>query len=238
MATHISHRKPARVAVTLAMVAVAALLFLAVPASAAPATSLNPGIFPPAPGVYEQLAEDWYTWALSYPSALGAEPDPFGTDPYYGQSGSVWFLSGSFNPGKYHRTVIVPADTALFFPVVNTIYVGFPSDPELSKSEVNAILANQRAYVASHPVTVKIDGVSIRGLGGYRLQTERDQPFTVELPTDNLFGFPPEYLPFYPSWQTGIYLLVRPLSTGQHTIEFHAKDLFDIYYDITVEPGA
>ena len=238
MATHVSLRKSAHVMVTLAVVALAALLILAVPASAAPAASLNPGIVPFAPGPYEQLAEHWYTWALSYPSALGSLPDPFGTDPYYGQSGPVWFLAGNFNPGEYHRTVTVPEGKALFFPVVNTVYVGFPSDPALTRSEVNATLAGQRAYVASHPVKAKIDGVPVLALGGYKVQTERDQAFTIELPTDNLFGFPPEYLPFYPSWQTGIYLLVAPLSPGHHTIEFHAKDLLDIYYDLTIEGGA
>jgi len=78
----------------------------------------------------------------------------------------------------------------------------------------------------------------------YRVQT--DEPFDVYLPEDDVWGLSP-FLPegvYGPSVQDGIYLLVNPLTPGEHTIHFISTSVFlgnlfeqDVTYHITVVPG-
>lgn len=241
MQTHPFIRRWTRQSIALAAILLLAVLILSAPAAAAPGPDLNPLAPQPVDPTYEQLADQWYAWALSYPSRLApwADPyitdDPFGYAPKYGQSGPVWFLAGNFFPGTYERYVTVPAGKALFFPLVNTVWLGFPDDPELSIAGVNKILADQHAFLASQPVTCEIDGVSVASSKAQAFQTDADAPFAIELPSNNWLGLPTE---LSPCWQIGIYVLLAAPSSGQHTIHFTAKNFpLDITYHLTVKKG-
>ncbi len=64
-----------------------------------------------------------------------------------GQSGPVWFLAGTFG-GTVERTCTIPAGKALFYPLVNSIWIDCPppsTDAELTDAEVGWILANYTA---------------------------------------------------------------------------------------------
>jgi hypothetical protein len=70
--------------------------------------------------------------------------------------------------------------------------------------------------------------------------------FSVAVSVNNIFGLGTGFLPsnspagfFAPDEDTGVYLMVAPLSRGQHTIHFSANtvdasDALDITYLMTV----
>ncbi len=72
----------------------------------------------------EVLSGHWWQWALSIPAAINPITDATGEFAAVGQSGPVWYLAGNFG-GTTVRTVTVPADKALFFPILNYFAGGF-----------------------------------------------------------------------------------------------------------------
>jgi len=67
----------------------------------------------------------------------------------------------------------------------------------------------------------EVDGVPIEDLTSYKAISP---PYNVTLPPGNIFGFPAgEY---GPTVSAGYYILLAPLSAGNHTIRFH----FQFYY--------
>jgi hypothetical protein len=72
------------------------------------------------------LAADWWNWAVEEPMGQNPlegsydESVPPGDIQCDGSNPSgVWFLAGTTTGGETTRTCTVPADTALFFPVIN-----------------------------------------------------------------------------------------------------------------------
>ena len=51
--------------------------------------------------------------------------DQTGQNAALGQSGEVWFLAGTTG-GSAERTVTVPPGKALFFPIVNNLWINIP----------------------------------------------------------------------------------------------------------------
>src|SRR5689334_16981503 len=80
----------------------------------------NPGIVPPKAKfegrTYSQWQARFEVWVDSIPAA--SSPLNPGGDVLQGQSGDVWFLTGtgSFTPEV--RDVTIPAGKALFFPIL------------------------------------------------------------------------------------------------------------------------
>ncbi|MCY1158126.1 MAG: hypothetical protein MOP51_1148, partial [Citricoccus sp.] len=73
------------------------------------------------------LSADWWTWALSKPTAESPLIGDYSDERCDGQPltstpGDTWFLAGSLGE-PVERTCDVPADTQLFFPAVNYIFV-------------------------------------------------------------------------------------------------------------------
>jgi hypothetical protein len=94
----------------------------------------NPGVLPPQSSshgqTYGEWAADWWTWVQSIPADINPVLDATGADAAVDQTGSVWFLAGSFS-GDAERTVTIPTGKALFFPIINNIWVNFPTDPPM-----------------------------------------------------------------------------------------------------------
>lgn len=74
------------------------------------------------------LTAHWWEWALSIPTGQNPMLDPTGEDCMIGQRGELWFLAGVFavNGGTVTRACSVPADKALFFPVINSFVNNTP----------------------------------------------------------------------------------------------------------------
>ena len=89
---------------------------------------------------YAELTAEWVEWILAIPAAVNPLFDDDGEFAAEGQSGKVWFLVGNAG-GVTTRTVTVPTGTALFFPIVNYLWVNTPEfgDPAWSpEQEANA----------------------------------------------------------------------------------------------------
>ncbi len=103
-------------------------------------------------------------------------------------------------------------------------------------------MASQETVVS---MTCEIDGVAIQGLDSANTSPFRavSPVFDYTIPDDNLYqflglDFGPQTVPG--AVADGVFLMLAPLSAGQHVIHFTATFnfgfAFDITYNITVAP--
>ncbi len=209
----------------------------------------NPGVYPPGSSPFGKSYGEWsaehWKWLLSIPYATNPANDFSGANCDEGQSGQVWFLSGSFCPEPptpcsnftVTRECTVPAGKALFFPIL---------DSECSTLEGNGTTdAELRACAKSFQdlgtgMTCEVDGVPIGKLQSYRVQSPL---FTYgPLPEGNIFqvfGLDAPAGSTSPSVSDGVFLMLVPPSAGPHTIHFTGSipDFgfgMDITYHLTV----
>jgi hypothetical protein len=76
----------------------------------------------------------WWQYILSIPNNDNPAIDTTGEKASIGQSGSVFFLAGAIGASKVERTITVPADKYIFFPLINqavdnTSVTNDPNDP-------------------------------------------------------------------------------------------------------------
>ena len=227
---HITAKSLSLLALTFALTATS-------PVRAGGGNAGNPGILPPHSHAfghtYGEWSAKWWQWALSLPAA--GHPLIDGTDCSIGQTGKVWFLGGSFASNTAVRTCTVPAGTALFFPILNTIFAETGSDTD--EIALAAVHGNIDQVLSA---ALKVVGKAARNLiACYRT----DSPFfDVSLPpTGGLFG--PDFDgAVLRSVADGIYVMLAPLSVGQHTIHFTGASsadggfTLDVTYHITVAP--
>jgi hypothetical protein len=223
------------------MVAMAANL-----AQAAKGNAGNPGVAPPQTDAHGQSygawSDEWWEWALSLPANSNPIADTTGQDGAFGQSGSVWFLAGvGFGVGPtVERSLTVPAGKALFFPLVNYVWINTPQygDPEWSPEQE----AYARALIATfintaYGMTCQVDGRELNNLQAYRCQTPVGGAEMVTLPDNNVFGIPAGT--YGPMVTDGYYLMLTPLTPGKHTIHFTAglagSTPMDVTYHLTVK---
>jgi hypothetical protein len=201
----------------------------------------NPGIAPPnsnpSGASYSEWAARWWTWALAQPAAVNPVLDETGAHCAQGQSGHVWFLAGTFTGDIVTRSCSIPAGKALLVPIVNDFYGAFLTDPPDQRTE--AFVRAQVACVGTATgLSAEIDGVPVDNPTAY---LEKSPLFDVTLPADNIAGLPAGFV-LSPSVDEGFYLFLRPLSTGEHTLHFHADAVAgcvaeqDVTYDLTVGP--
>ena len=153
------------------------------------------------------LTEAWWTWATAVPSPLignYSSPDPQCEGEFVD---GVFFLAGT-QGGDATRTCTVPADTALFFPVVNSFITG----------EEDAYPGGPSKFVAK----ASANGETYATLDGEDLKMKRiaTGPFTLILPEPNIFGVPAgpyEHL----AVSDGLWVyLPQGLKPGEYTLEF------------------
>jgi hypothetical protein len=203
----------------------------------------NPRILPPNSHpygrTYGQWAAAWWQWALAIPVDRNPLVDETGANAAQGQSGQVWFLAGVFNAtGTAVRTITVPHGKALFFPIVNNVWINtLPSDP-LTADGIRPLIAP--AINDATALACEIDGVSVQNLQRYRTESPL---FNITVPADNVFGSALSAGTHGPDMDEGYYLMLAPLGAGQHTIHFHGSlpDVaftLDITYHIAVSPKA
>lgn len=204
----------------------------------------------------DDLGIRFWQWVLSIPSV----DNPFimensdGAKCGVGQNGPVWFLVGTTGGGTVVRNAcdFIPAGKSLFFPLVNYAYFAFLSDPPETRT-LNAL----RDYLSDcdmdsiRDVEVIVDGKLMQQREEkhslIRYYGDDAEPFQIQLPTDNYFGFDSDAVPelmFSPSVQQGLYAYLRPMPPGPHTIHWTATwDCFgepiihDITYNLTIIPN-
>jgi hypothetical protein len=195
------------------VMALSVILALAVAAPIASGQTANQG------KDLKELTEAWWTWALTDPSPMVGDYD-VGDPQCEGEFvDGVFFLAGTFFGGDATRTCTVPADTALFFPVVNAFCTeDEPNYPQCARGPVNTALATGEPYA-----TLDGEDLEIR-----RLATG---PFTLILPEDNIFDCPqcdpPVDLAGGPyehrAISDGLWVyLPQGLEPGEYTLQFGA----------------
>jgi hypothetical protein len=194
---------------------------------------------------YGRWAAEWWQWALGIPAIVNPLTDTTGEDCAQRQVDEVWFLAGSVSGEPVVRTCEIPAGKSLFFPLINTFYGAFLSDPPETRTEEFVREAGSCTEPAQ--ISARIDGVEIRRpLRFFTGASGSQSPiFNVQLPPGNLFGVDETVVPelvLSPSAEQGYYLFVRPLSHGTHTIRWIASGCTpggsqDITYHLTVVGG-
>jgi hypothetical protein len=203
----------------------------------------NPGVIPVNATfhglTYGEWSARWWQWAFSLP--IDQHPLFDTADCSEGQSGPVWFLGATFvsttTPNGEtlafaDRTCSVPAGVSLFFPVANaeasTIEGNGATDAELRS-------AAEFFQDFVQNLSCEVDGKSIEGLDGYRVQSPL---YTFgPLPDNNIlqsFGLDAPAGSTSLSVADGVYLMLAPLPVGPHTIHFHAEiPDFLFFIDVT-----
>ena len=183
--------------------------------------------------ILKELAAQWWKWAVLEPSPLAG--DYTGGQQCEGEFvDGVFFLAGTTG-GDATRTCTVPADTALFFPVLNVVCSeaptvptdgGFTGDPEpYSKCA--------KDYVHSY---LKGDGEPFATLDGQDLTIRRigSKPFTWTFPEQStVFTSVPQGS--YDSATYGLWVYVPeglPEGDDEHTVQFGGV-LGNVTYKLT-----
>jgi len=204
----------------------------------------NPGILPPharAHGkTYGEWAAAWWQWALGTPIDQSPLLDDTGEFGHVGQSGSVWFLAGTFS-GATERTLAVPSGKALFFPILNNAWFQFCTDPPLDADCIQDNYECLRELIRlpdGVEVSCEIDGQSVVNLSAFHTESPAFGLNTTEDSVAAAFGFP--VCLNAPAVDDGYYLMLAPLPPGAHTIHFRGRNgdfVSDVTYHLTVTPG-
>jgi hypothetical protein len=84
---------------------------------------------------YGRWAAQWQEWALGVPAAENPVLDTTGQNCGQRQVDRVWFLAGTFGSDPVVRACNIPADKALFFPLIDNAYFAFLNDPPEQRTE-------------------------------------------------------------------------------------------------------
>ena len=226
----------------------------------------NPDIAPPQAlyrgRTYGEWSAAWFQWAYSMPSTAHPLYDtaPCGA----GQTGNVWFLDATHGTPfpTQGRDCTIPAGTALFL----NIAASYVDNEGCSKTgdtiQRTALAESELALTASNNLTgflgtrgVAIDGVNVMGLPvcDPSNPVSCESPYRVPSPVFNMTVPAANNLliqddgPCYSTLATpytdigavadGLYVMIKPLRVGQHTIRFGRVDQgLPRLYNITVRP--
>jgi hypothetical protein len=137
----------------------------------------------------------------------------------------------------------VPAGKALFFPILNAIFGAVGGDCQPSNPGALCNLADLRvataASIDSVKLTASIDRQPLQNLNQQRVQSP---VLTITLPADNVYGYTGNKYPpdgtYAPNVSDGYWLMVPPLSPGNHTIYFKGvvgTFTVEVTYNLTVQ---
>jgi hypothetical protein len=210
------------------------------------ANSGNPGVLPPQSHAfgktYAQWTVAWWQWMLSTPSSSNPVFDETGANCEIGQSGPVWFLAGTVNESAT-RTCTIPTGKALFFPILN-VEADYPCpaeynfEPAPGQSLEDFLTESAKAWLQVRALNVEIDGVPLQNLFGYRVTSPL---FTFTGNTSLTHWDPCITGEPQPAVSDGYWIMLAPLSAGNHTLHFHGAATswgtdfdVDVTYNLTV----
>lgn len=220
------------------------VLSLLLSVQASTAGNANPGIMPinskPLGKSYGAWAVAWWQWALGIPEAQSPLLDSTGAYAGVNQAGPVWFLAGTFG-NSAERNIVIPAGKSIFMPVHNWIFGAgvFDCDPTVPGVTCDIPTLREKAATATtsaETLEVTLDGVAIQNVRDYRAMSP--DGFAVNFPEGAVFGIPSGQL--YPHVADGYWLMLAPLSTGQHTIRVRVLNSgygvdMNLVYHLTVQ---
>lgn len=207
-------------------------------------TNQNAIVFPanahPYGQSYGEWGLAWWEWAFSFDCATNPITDPDGSLQGQGQSGPVYFLAGTGGTPAV-RSVTIPAGKAVFFPLI-CIINDYPCpdetfQPAPGQTLEEFLVEGANAFIGSTTsLSATLDGVALTNLTDYRGSTGLVS-FTGNADLSNcldgcITGTPQDAV------SDGYWLMLKPLSPGQHTLHFNAASSYgfslDVTYTITV----
>lgn len=187
----------------------------------AAADDVNPGVYPVDSVIYGKTygewSAEWWKWVFAIPASSNPLMDDGSGKFFEGQSGDVWFLAGSWN-GNTKLKCEVPAGKAIFIPIINGECSRIEGNGE-TEEELRACASNQMDYVTV--TEAKVDGRKLKNLDNYRVESDL---FIFKLPKDNVLGLNPESSK---SVADGYWIMLEPLSKGEHKIYVYGKAVFN-----------
>ena len=236
--------------------AIVLLAPLSMAAAGSPQASVLQPIAHPSGATYGEWSARWWQWAFDTPldarSQFLAVDAPNALQPAAsspvdctgGQDGRVWFLAGTFpSAGTAHRSCTVPKGKALFFPVFNAWQdnLNFPGEPPFTLNKAQLRTATKGHVDGVTTMSATVDGRSIADVAGPQSHYRATSPFfSYTLPAESLisFGFgvvfPAGTRPPPPgAVSDGVWLMLAPLSEGQHVLHWTASTVADGNLDIT-----
>jgi hypothetical protein len=170
---------------------------------------------------YSQWVTEWWKWTMQFDCSHFPIRDESGSWESQNQSGPVYFLAGRRG---FTLNVTIPADVSLFFPLVSVEENSVPDLVQTAINDVNTI----------YDPSLTIDGQSI-DVTNYKFISE---VFTTTANADLANCFDPGLTGASQDFAAGGYfVMLKPLSPGQHVIHRLASvqqgPTFDITYNIT-----
>lgn len=206
----------------------------------------NSGVLPPQSNPYGKgygaWGAEWWKWVYSIPAAKNPIQDTTGEFGGLNQSGPVWFLAGTFG-ATAERTLTIPSGKGIFFPTFN-YFNDYPCpdsafQPAPGQTLEAFLAAGAAAYIdQATALAVQVDGVELKNLFKYRaashLVTFTADPSWVTL-DPCVTGGPQSGV------SDGYWVMLAPLSKGEHTIHISAAAgpgfNLDVTYHLTVLPA-
>jgi hypothetical protein len=198
----------------------------------------NPGVLPPSSRVkgltYGEWSARYWQAFLAIPwsqNPVNPDADPPWTDCYFERIGNVGLAVSTAESAEI--SCEVPAGMPLFVPVVVSECSTLEAPPYYGGNE-EGLAACALLYEPTN-LHATVDGIALQDLSDY---TVASPLFEFTLPVDNVFGLPPGT---GQSVAYGTWLMLAPLSAGEHTISVGGTipDVFTgaLTYHITVTPG-
>jgi hypothetical protein len=131
---------------------------------------------------YGDWTARWWQWAYSIPKDVNPSYDDTGKYCAKGQSGPVWFLTGTYKH-SVDRHCTIPAGKAILFTILNS-ECSFAEFPNL-KTEVELRQCAKQMQDSVVRLEARVNGISHGGLEKYRVQSPL---FNFTLPENNILG--------------------------------------------------
>lgn len=181
---------------------------------------------------YGEWSERFLQWNYSFPLDQHPLFEDGDVDCSKGQKGNVWFLGGTFTVvgdetevrGEADRNCSIPVGKALFFPIINA-----ECNEIVDGTGDEGVLRECANFLADHiqELKVTVDGEEIEHFGLYRAESPL---FTIgPLPENNILGVSSRDTA--PSVGDGFYVMLAPLSEGEHDIHFEGAAVFTVEED-------
>jgi hypothetical protein len=186
------------------------------------AQNANPGVAPPHSTAfghtYGGWSAEWWQWYLSIPTDT---PHPaIGGDCGVGQSGRVFNLAADFT-GSPELSCTIPTGKAVLFAMANIECSTVEGPPFFgaNEEELRNCAACWADLIDVSSLQATLDGRELVELGAYRASSPL---FSFEYPADNIFGIP-NGPGTGQSVSDGYWVLLNPLSRGDHTLSFSGE---------------
>jgi hypothetical protein len=183
---------------------------------------------------YGEWGASWWQAAFQIPVEEGDHP-LFSGGAFQGPKGVVFLAAVVGEPAVVEVTI--PAGTPLFFPIVNSECSTIEEPPFFGSNETELRQCVNDFIDQTSGLFAEIDFLPVDNIEAQRVESPLFE--FGPLPENNVFGEPAGTAS--PSVDAGYYLLLAPLSAGEHVVSVGGTfDLFgasiDTTFLITVEP--